>query len=159
MSKILLGIFGLLAFTAAPLAAHAELPGEICADNVQVGTTKMADDRQNIIACLETGEKAQNGKEIKEWKAMTSSGGGGVTGGCLAWFSYTQPPTGLNVRGSWGKGCSDKTIPFKTTPNSNGVWGDNYEFCKNAQDSGYSCGVVSLFGNSVGGISCMCSKK
>lgn len=75
MKNILLGVLGLLALSLVPVSGHAQMPGDKCGgdDHVQVGTTRMATDRQNIIACLETGDTTP-GANVSEWKAMTSGG-------------------------------------------------------------------------------------
>ncbi len=65
LKKTIIGF--MLALFAGPLAAHAEMPGQPC-QKVQIGTTKMADDKQNIIACLETGEVPQP----YQWKSMVA---------------------------------------------------------------------------------------
>jgi hypothetical protein len=86
MQKILLSVLGLLALSANPLAAHAEMPGQPC-QKEQIGTTKMADDKQNIIACLLTGKVAP--ENVQEWKSMSSGGGGGPTYLGLTPTTYT----------------------------------------------------------------------
>ncbi|QQR68309.1 MAG: hypothetical protein IPI58_05465 [Alphaproteobacteria bacterium] len=66
LKKTIIGF--MLALFAGPLSAHAELPGQPCTA-AQIGTTKMADDKQNIIACLLTGKtKPAN---VQEWKSFT----------------------------------------------------------------------------------------
>jgi hypothetical protein len=160
MRKVLLGILGLLALSAAPLAAYAQMPGEKC-DLERLGTTKRATDDQNIIACLKTGEIAQNGKEIAEWKAMTSSGGG-TTGGCFAQAvveEFDRGATRFRVSNSWGKGCSNKRrmIDLKQArelPTDGELSPDT---CKLAEDAGYSCGITAISGHR--GWLCQCAKK
>lgn len=65
LNKTIIGF--VLALLAWPLSAHAELPGQPCQQE-QIGTTKLADDQQNIIACLETGETYQP----YQWKSMVA---------------------------------------------------------------------------------------
>lgn len=67
LKKTIIGF--MLALFAGPLSAHAEMPGQPC-QKEQIGTTKMADDKQNIIACLVTGNVAP--ENVQEWKSMTA---------------------------------------------------------------------------------------
>ena len=121
LKKTIIGF--MLALFAVPLAAHAELPGQIC-QKTQVGTTKMADDKQNIIACLETG----NAQQAYEWKSMTSGGGGGITGGCKA----SNAGDGRYIVSEvWGKGCSAGLVdPARGASSHQGAV------------TGYTCGTV-----------------
>lgn len=152
MRKVLLGILGLLALSAAPLAAQAEMPGEKC-ELERLGTTKRATDDQNIIACLKTGEKAQDGKEIAEWKAMTSSGGGGITGGCfLIGFVQTTKGAAAAVVERWGQGCKPDDYAGHIYLNGPGV-----ATCGRAAVSGYSCGMT--FADESPSVACTCLKK
>ncbi|QQR68557.1 MAG: hypothetical protein IPI58_06835 [Alphaproteobacteria bacterium] len=67
LKKAIIGF--MLALFAGPLSAHAEMPGQACT-TAQIGTTKMADDKQSIIACLVTGNVAP--ENVQEWKSMTT---------------------------------------------------------------------------------------
>ncbi|QQR68234.1 MAG: hypothetical protein IPI58_05070 [Alphaproteobacteria bacterium] len=68
LKKTIIGF--MLALFAGPLSAHAEMPGQPCTA-AQIGTTKMADDKQNIIACLLTGKTAP--ENVQEWKDMANT--------------------------------------------------------------------------------------
>lgn len=67
--SIVIGL--MLTFLAVPFAARAQMPGQPC-QMAQVGTTRMADNHQSIIACLETGEK----ENPAIWKSTIGGGGG-----------------------------------------------------------------------------------
>ncbi len=81
LKKTIIGF--MLALFAGPLSAHAELPGQPCTA-AQIGTTKMADDKQNIIACLKTGDTTP-GANVSEWKAMTMAADKGYSLTCTDW--------------------------------------------------------------------------
>ncbi|QQR68625.1 MAG: hypothetical protein IPI58_07195 [Alphaproteobacteria bacterium] len=135
LKKTIIGF--MLALFAGPLSAHAELPGQPCTA-AQIGTTKMADDKQNIIACLETGKAAP--ENVQEWKAMTSSGGGGgVTGGCTI-----DHPGNYRVVGLWGKGCTTNIVPIPNSELSQSYW-----FPVPKPEPGYACGPTGRISNSV----------
>ena len=172
MKNVLFAVMGLLALSVVPVSGHAaahRLPGEKCGpayDTVQIGTTAMADDRQNIIACLETGEKTQDGKDDSEWKAMTSSGGGGLTGGCAAgvyaaktYYGTIPQPDGwyLYSTNLWGKGCDGKRI--KSTSTEGALNGQHP--CTAVASPGYVCGESSnaSYDNQAVGSVCLCVKK
>ena len=136
----------MLALFAGPLSAHAEMPGQPCTA-AQIGTTKMADDQQNIIACLVTGKAAP--QNVQEWKSMSSGGGGGITGGCKIVMSYTRtnyaykPESIISIRMQdfWGIGCDSKlnNTTQKNSGHSYGAVG-----CKRVTLPGYSCGPSVL---------------
>lgn len=160
--SILLGVLGLLALSLVPVSGHAQMPGEKC-ELERLGTTKRADDDQNIIACLKTGDTTP-GANISEWKAMTSSGSGGITGGCFAFATSKQPGISiLRVSNSWGKGCGYKYRQLessefpKNEPYSPIVAAMGIDLCKAVEDAGYSCGISSFPG--FDGILCGCVKK
>lgn len=132
LKKTIIGF--MLALFAGPLSAHAEMPGQPCTA-AQIGTTKMADDKQNIIACLVTGNVAP--ENVQEWKSMTSSGGG-VTGGCFI-------STLGSVSDRWGQGCNSTAS------------GSGTSICKRVAASGYSCGII--FADESSSASCGCVKK
>ncbi|QQR68626.1 MAG: hypothetical protein IPI58_07200 [Alphaproteobacteria bacterium] len=148
LKKTIIGF--MLALFAGPLSAHAELPGQPCTA-AQIGTTKMADDQQNIIACLVTGKaKPEN---VQEWKSMSSGGGGGITGGCSILYVSTDH---MRANSRWGKGCrpfdhnapgTDKEGIYRFTSGSNGI-------CASAAATGYSCG-----GSWAGIQGCICVKE
>ncbi|QQR68629.1 MAG: hypothetical protein IPI58_07215 [Alphaproteobacteria bacterium] len=150
LKKTIIGF--MLALFAGPLSAHAELPGQPCTA-AQIGTTKMADDKQNIIACLETGKAAP--ENVQEWKAMTSSGpGGGITGGCLLTsVQRSAKPYAITID-KWGAGCqaiingAGQAIIYVRKQRT---------ACNSAAASGYSCGTIFV---EEGGISsCTCVKE
>lgn len=117
-SKLILAVS--LAVLAMPIVAHAEMAGDTC-PLTSVGSSKLADDEKNIIACLKTSDTTA------EWKALTS-GGGGVTGGCVTnSFNF--------LVGIWGKGCQGNKITY-------GRFGDEQAELRETA-SGYSCGLTS----------------
>lgn len=151
MKTALFAVVGLLALSFVPVSGHAQMPGEKCggADKVQVGTTKISTDSQNIIACLLTGNTAPRAN-VSEWKAMTSSnnggggsGNGGMTGGCI--FStapvsdFRGAITGAKISqiiGMWGTGCDKNTV-------GKAIYSDPYgDACSQVASSGHDCGVV-----------------
>ena len=147
LKKTIIGF--MLALFAGPLSAHAEMPGQACT-TAQIGTTKMADDKQNIIACLETGKAAP--ENVQEWKAMTSSeSGGGVTGGCYAW-NYNNG--GVSIEHWWGEGCKPINSSGRATANP----GADHA-CSAAAKSGYECGAVYDTGTNNTIFRCLCIKK
>ncbi len=111
LKKTIIGF--MLALFAGPLSAHAEMPGQPCTA-AQIGTTKMADDKQNIIACLLTGKAAP--ENVQEWKAMTSSGGGVLTGGCMRSCVSSNKVTKCANNTIWGSGCSSNCRGYYCTP-------------------------------------------
>lgn len=136
-------IIGLaLTLWALPLAAHAELPGQPCTAE-QVGTTKMADDRQNIIACLETGN-TKPGANKHEWKAMTAGGedfkNTSLEGGLYTVNFYADGacryPNPLTGRCSCPSGfAASVSFEFYNGGCDNGYYADNGKYTIN-------CGVV-----------------
>jgi hypothetical protein len=158
MKKVLLGILlGLLALSAAPLAAHAQMPGEKC-DLERLGTTKRATDDQNIIACLKTGETAQNRQEITEWKAMTSSGSGGLTGGCHV---SVNAATSSVVDQRWGTGCKPPDKVLNSWNPDRGIVYHAESFksaCSKVAMAGYACGPVWI-DEGMPVTLCLCVKK
>lgn len=165
MKTALFAVVGLLALSFVPVSGYAQMPGEKCggADKVQVGTTKIATDSQNIIACLLTGNTAP-GANVSEWKAMTSSnnggggssgggssggggsGGGGITGGCeysvdLA-YNSRDVATGYKVKmvyEVWGQGCDRSSV------GKNIVFNDHYgSSCSPVAAPGYACGLSRM---------------
>ncbi|QQR68233.1 MAG: hypothetical protein IPI58_05065 [Alphaproteobacteria bacterium] len=152
LKKTIIGF--MLALFAGPLSAHAEMPGQPCTA-AQIGTTKMADDKQNIIACLETGKAAP--ENVQEWKAMTSSGGGGLTGGCtLAYRPGDRNRVGssLYVQESWGMGCrkNGASVSMQTTV----LYGSTA--CNSLAAQGYECGI-SEKKDGLESTACLCVKK
>lgn len=159
LNKTIIGF--MLALFAGPLSAHAEMPGQPC-QKEQIGTTKMADDKQNIIACLETGKVAP--ENIQEWKSMSSGGGRGITGGCMLGVSgaYVDSqekryvPRHLYVKESWGMGCSRRNELRVPVPSS------GTHACNSLADQGYVCGMVYWvqYQNSTQDVpSCICVEK
>jgi hypothetical protein len=134
---------------SAPAWAWAALPGQPCQPE-QVGTTTMADDKQNIIACLLTGDTGL-GTYAQEWKSMSS--GGGITGGCdITYSSALDSQNYINIKGTWGHGClppnrytSTTCVEPPTQYNGGGelVAEGCGALCGMAQLPGYSCGEVS----------------
>jgi len=153
--SILLGVLGWLALSLVPASGHAQMPGEKCGgdDKVVVGTTRMASDQQNIIACLKTGDTTP-GANVSEWKAMTSSGsGGGVTGGCSLFYqgSDSQGTTTYQTEpnGNWGKGCRTDLVRVDYYGLQNG----RISFCAQMAAPEYACGPTGDIK------SCICVKK
>lgn len=157
MKTAALVCLGLLALSLVPVSGHAQMPGDKC-ELERLGTTKRANDDQNIIACLKTGEKTQDGKDDSEWKAMTSSGGGGITGGCSSSF-FLKNNFIVNVEDSWGKGCSNKKVTVEKSVGP-GVLTTYGSYCKVAADVGYMCGLSNYLGNDFFALGiCQCVKK
>jgi len=181
MKTALFAVVGLLALSFVPVSGHAQMPGEKCggADKVQVGTTKIATDSQNIIACLLTGNTAP-GANVSEWKAMTSSnnggggGSGGLTGGCFVQteFIFGKQVPGEGYRGDlkitsisdvWGRGCDVGKLnnTWKNIVLNNGYPSP----CDLVAASGHACGLVDSgsWGTENVGMgrwgTCICSKE
>jgi len=165
LKKTIIGF--MLALFAGPLSAHAEMPGQPCTA-AQIGTTKMADDKQNIIACLLTGKAAP--ENVQEWKAMTSSGGGGLTGGCnasMSQYDASNVNTGPAVRVSilvppeslWGTGCNPAMNNFHKVVK---YAYSGYGICSRVALPDYSCGSTFSTSNDDGKARhewCQCIKK
>lgn len=77
MTRFTLRMISLLAVLGVAMPAHAAtsfIAGTSCSE-MDVGTTHIDDNNQNIVACL-----LDTDKKTKVWKSMTSSGGGGMCG-------------------------------------------------------------------------------
>ena len=154
MKTALFAVVGLLALSFVPVSGHAQMPGEKCggADKVQVGTTKIATDSQNIIACLLTGNTAP-GANVSEWKSMTSSnnggssgGNGGITGGCSIRGSWTTDKNlvttkTITVDKKWGVGCQSGPVTYSYNEVGSCPSFTCDQSCDRVQSPGYSCGV------------------
>lgn len=143
----------MLAFLAVPLVASAAgqtpLLGTRC-EKERLGTTMRDTDDKNIVACLATDDAQQP----YEWKSMSSSGSGGITGGCFLHKWEGQGPTANLTRQvpegygwvtyKWGKGCkeNDTVIPIMST-----------DYMKGIAEPGYDCG------GSVNSLPFFCVKK
>jgi len=113
MASFVLRVISLLAILGVAMPAHAEpsfIVGASC-NNMDVGTTHMASNKKDIIACLldDSGNKV--------WKSMTSGGNGGMCGFLVLsgydtnrYVDYgpgnSAPPdvTGSLVRTAWSDG-------------------------------------------------------
>jgi hypothetical protein len=144
----------LMSVSFPALAITANMPGDPCPS--QFGVTKLSDDKANIVACLQ----ASGTDTALVWKA-TTSGGGGVTGGCIVTQTTTFIPTMVGggwtgnghsevayvISNKWGYGC--KANGTSVTPSQAGP-------CA-ISDSGYVCGFNAAVNAT--SQSCFCVKQ